>query len=166
MAENAGRCGHGPKLNMKKLSLEFVVGLFLVIGAACLAYLSIKIARKEFSQGGGYPVQALFSNGNGLRSGSPVMIAGVEIGRVKRIALQDYEAKVVMVIQPEVVLQKDVIASIKTKGLIGEKYVEITPGAADEKIPPGGMIHGTEPAMDLEGLISKFVQGTLAKPTN
>jgi phospholipid/cholesterol/gamma-HCH transport system substrate-binding protein len=164
--EDAGCGGLGPDLNMKKLSLEFVVGLFLVIGAICLAYLSIGIARREFSPGGGYLVQALFSNGTGLRSGSPVMIAGVEVGRVKRVALQDYEAKVVMVIQPAVVLQKDVIASIKTKGLIGEKYIEITPGAADEKIPPGGMIHGTQPAMDLEGLISKFVQGNLTKPTN
>jgi phospholipid/cholesterol/gamma-HCH transport system substrate-binding protein len=151
---------------MKRLSLEFVVGLFVLIGAACLAYLSIGIARKEFSPGGGYQVEALFSNGTGLRSGSPVMIAGVEIGRVKRVTLQDYEAKVVMVIRPGVVLQKDAIASIKTKGLIGEKYIEITPGAADQKIAPGGLIHDTQPAMDLEGLISKFVQGTLAKPAN
>ncbi len=151
---------------MKKLSLEFFVGLFLIVGVASLAYLSIKVARKEFSYSGGYRVAALFSNGNGLRSGSPVMIAGVEVGRVERVVLQDYEAKVVMRIQPGVVLQKDVIASIKTKGLIGEKYIEITPGAADEKIPPGGMIHDTEPAMDLENLISKFVQGTLTKPTN
>jgi phospholipid/cholesterol/gamma-HCH transport system substrate-binding protein len=151
---------------MKKLQLEFYVGLFLVIGVACLAYLSMKIARKEFSHAGGYLVQAQFSNCNGLRGGSPILIAGVEIGRVKKITLRDYEANVVMLIQPEVVLQKDVIASIKTKGLIGEKYIEITPGAAEEKIPPGGMIHGTEPAMDLESLIAKFVHGTLAKPTN
>jgi phospholipid/cholesterol/gamma-HCH transport system substrate-binding protein len=126
----------------------------------------MKIARREFFQAGGREVSALFSNCNGLRSGSPIMIAGVEVGRVKKIALQDYEARVVMLIQPAVVLQKDVIASIKTKGLIGEKYIEITPGAADEKIPAGGMIHSTEPAMDMEGLISKFVQGTLAKPSN
>lgn len=151
---------------MKKPYLEFIVGLFLTIGLVCLAYLSVKIARKEFFDAGGYEVQALFSNCNGLRTGSPILIAGVEIGRVRKIALKDYEAKIVMVIQPGVVLQKDVIASIKTKGLIGEKYIEITPGAADERISPGGMIHDTEPAMDLEGLISKFVQGTLAKPTH
>jgi phospholipid/cholesterol/gamma-HCH transport system substrate-binding protein len=151
---------------MKKWSLEFVVGLFLALGVACLAYLSIKVARKEFSPGGGYQVQALFSNCNGLRSGSPVLIAGVEVGRVKRIDLKDYEARVEMVIQPGVVLQTDTIASIKTKGLIGEKYLELKPGAADEKIAPGGMIHDTEPAMDLEGLIAKFVHGTLNKPSN
>ncbi len=149
---------------MKKPYVEFVVGLFLLIGIACLAYLSVKIARKEFFAGGGYEVQASFSNGTGLRAGSPVLIAGVEVGRVKRITLQDYEAKVVMVVQPQVVLQKDTIASIKTKGLIGEKYIELTPGASDARIAPGGTIRDTEPAMDLESLISKFVQGNLAKP--
>ena len=149
---------------MKKGYLEFVVGLFLAIGLLCLAYLSVKIARKDFFNIGGYEVQALFSNGTGLRHGSPIMIAGVEIGRVKKITLQDYEAKVVLMIQPGVVLQSDAIASIKTKGLIGEKYIEISPGAADDKIKAGGTIRDTEPAMDLEGLISKYVQGTLAKP--
>jgi phospholipid/cholesterol/gamma-HCH transport system substrate-binding protein len=149
---------------MKKASLEMIVGLFLAIGLSCLAYLSIKIARRDFFAVDGYEVQAAFSNGTGLRSGSPVLIAGVEIGRVKKIRLEDYEAKVLMVIQPEVVLQQDAIASIKTKGLIGEKYIEITPGASEVRIKPGGAIRDTEPAMDLEGMISKYIQGNLAKP--
>src|SRR5689334_19724428 len=114
---------------MKKTYLEFIVGLFLAIGIACLAWLSIKLARKEFFGGGGYEIQAAFSNGSGLRRGTPVVIAGVEIGRVERVWLADYEAKVRLVIKKEVVLQSDTIASIKTKGLIGEKYVELTPGA-------------------------------------
>lgn len=151
---------------MKKTTVEFVVGLFLAIGMACLAYLSVKIARKEFFDRRGYEINAVFSNCNGLRAGSPILIAGVEIGRVKKIGLEDYEAKVVMSIKPGVVLQKDAIASIKTKGLIGEKYIEVSPGGAAEKISPGGLLRDTEPAMDLEGLISKFVHGNLAKPTN
>jgi phospholipid/cholesterol/gamma-HCH transport system substrate-binding protein len=150
---------------MKNSTLEFIVGVFLAVGIASLAYLSIRVARKDFFNAGGYEVQAVFANCNGVRSGSPVMIAGVEIGRVKQIALQEYEAKIKMVIHSEVALQKDSIASIKTKGLIGEKYIELTPGAADEKIKPGGTIRDTEPAMDLEGLISKFVHGNLSKPT-
>ncbi len=140
------------------------MGLFLAIGICCLAWLSIKVARKEFFAVGGYEVQAAFSDGSGLHSGTPIVIAGVEIGRVKSIGLEDYEAKVRMVIERGVVLQKDVIASIKTKGLIGEKYIEITPGASDTTIRPGGVIRNTQPAMDLEGLISKYIQGTLAKP--
>ena len=149
---------------MKKSYVEFVVGLFLALGVLSLAYLSVKIARKDFFNVGGYEVQARFSNGSGLRKGSSILIAGVEVGRVKKITLQDYEAKVVMMLEPGIVLQSDSIASIKTKGLIGEKYIEITPGGADDRIKAGGTIRDTEPAMDLEGLISRYVQGTLAKP--
>jgi phospholipid/cholesterol/gamma-HCH transport system substrate-binding protein len=146
---------------MKTSSLEFFVGLFLAIGMACLAFLSIKVARKEFFSSDGYEVHAIFTNCNGIRRGSPVMIAGVEVGRVKDIDLKDYEARVQLVVNSEVVLQKDAIASIKTKGLIGEKYIELSPGGSDEKIQPGGVIRDTEPAMDIEGLISKYVHGNL-----
>jgi len=149
---------------MKKTYLEFIVGVFLAIGIGCLAWLSIKLARKDFFATGGYEVQAAFSNGGGLRRGTPVVIAGVEVGRVESVGLQDYEAKVRMVIQPGVALQSDTIASIKTKGLIGEKYIELTPGASDKTIKPGGIIRETQPPMDLEGLIGKYIQGNLAKP--
>jgi phospholipid/cholesterol/gamma-HCH transport system substrate-binding protein len=149
---------------MKKAYLEFVVGLFLAIGIGCLAWLSIKVARKEFFARNGYELQAAFSNGSGLRRGTPVVIAGVEIGRVARVGLEDYEAKVRIVIQQGVVLQSDTIASIKTKGLIGEKYIELTPGASEKTIQPGGVVRETQPAMDLEALIGKYIQGNLAKP--
>jgi phospholipid/cholesterol/gamma-HCH transport system substrate-binding protein len=150
---------------MKPSYLEMVVGVFLALGILCLAYLSVRIARKDFVGGGGYEVQALFSNCGGLRPGSQVVIAGVEVGRVKRVTLEDYEAKVHMIINPGVVLQKDSIASIKTKGLIGEKYIGLTPGGADERIQPGGTIRDTEAAVDFEGLISKFVYGNVPKPS-
>jgi len=151
---------------MKNQKFEFFVGLFMGIGILCLAILSIRVARNDYLVEGGYDVQAVFTNCNGLRGGSTIMIAGVEVGRVKKITLQDYEAKVTMALQAGVILQKDAIASIRTKGLIGEKYIEITPGAADTTVPPGGTLHDTEPAMDIESLISKFVQGNLSKPSN
>ena len=151
---------------MNKYKFEFFVGLFMALGILCAAFLSVRIARNEFSTSGGYAVQAVFSDCNGIRCGSPIMIAGVEIGRVQKIALQDYEANITLMIQAGVVLQKDAIASIKTKGMIGEKYIEITPGADDQSIPAGGRLRDTQPAMDLEGLISKYVQGNLSKPTN
>jgi phospholipid/cholesterol/gamma-HCH transport system substrate-binding protein len=149
---------------MKKADLEFVVGLFLAIGIGCLAWLSIKLARKEFFARDGYELQAVFSNGSGLHSGTPVVIAGVEIGRVKSVGLEDYEAKVRIVIQHGLGLPSDTIASIKTKGLIGEKYVELTPGASERPLKPGDAIHDTQPAMDLEALLGKYIQGNLAKP--
>jgi phospholipid/cholesterol/gamma-HCH transport system substrate-binding protein len=91
------------------------------------------------------------------------VIAGVQVGRVRSVGLEDYEARVRMVIQRGVVLQKDTIASIKTKGLIGEKYIELTPGTSDSCIKAGGTIRDTQPAMDLEGMIGKYIQGNLAK---
>ncbi len=149
---------------MKKVYLEFVVGLFLAIGIGCLAWLSIKLARKEFFARNGSEIQAAFTNGSGLRRGTPIVIAGVEIGRVESVGLVDYEAQVRMVIQRGIVLQDDTIASVKTKGLIGEKYIELTPGASEKTVKPGGVIRETQPPMDLEALIGKYVQGNLAKP--
>jgi phospholipid/cholesterol/gamma-HCH transport system substrate-binding protein len=151
---------------MKNSYLEFFVGLFLALGLLALAYLSVGVAREEFFATRGYEVHALFSNIGGLRTGSSVMIAGVDIGRVKTITLHEYEAKVSMVIQPEVELHQDAYASIRTKGLIGEKFIEITPGGAEEMILPGGTIINTEPAMDIEGLISRFVHGNVSKQGN
>ena len=136
---------------MKKQRFEFFVGLFVALGILCLAILSIRM-------------RAVFTNGTGIRSGSPILIAGVEVGRVEQIALKDYEAQVVLKIQPGIVLQKDSIASIKTKGLIGEKYIEITPGGAEQTLGPNGVIRDTEPAMDFEAIVSKFVQGNVSKP--
>ena len=151
---------------MKKAYLEFIVGLFLAIGIGCLSWLSIELARKEFFASKGYEVQAAFSNGGGLRRGTPVVVAGVEVGRVESVRLEDYEAKVRMLIQAGLVLQSDTIASIKTKGLIGEKYIELTPGASDQSIKPGGLIRDTQAALDMEALIGKYIQGNLAKPDN
>lgn len=149
---------------MKKVYLELTVGLFLTIGIGCLAWLSIKVARNEFFARQGYEVQATFNNGSGVRRGTSVVIAGVEIGRVESVGLEDYEAKIRMLIQQGIVLQSDTIASIKTKGLIGEKYIELTPGASEKLIKPGGIIRETQPPMDLEGLIGKYIQGSVAKP--
>jgi len=146
---------------MKKFDLELAVGFFMIIGIICLGYLSIKLGKMEVLGDEGYEIQAIFSNSGGLKSGSSVVIAGVEVGRVKRIALDDYQAKVVLNIPLNVKIQEDAIASIKTKGLIGEKYVEITPGGADELIKPGGRIRDTQSAIDFEELISNYVFGKI-----
>ena len=146
---------------MKKFDLELAVGVFMIIGIICLGYLSIKLGQMEVFGDKGYEIQAIFSNSGGLKSGSSVVIAGVEIGRVKRVALDDYQARVVLNIPLNVKIQEDAIASIKTKGLIGEKYVEITPGGADELIEPGGRIRDTQSAIDFEELISNYVFGKI-----
>jgi len=146
---------------MKKFDLELAVGIFMIIGIICLGYLSIKLGKMEVFGDKGYEIQAIFSNSGGLKPGSSVVIAGVEVGRVKGIALDDYQAKVILNLPLNVKIQEDAIASIKTKGLIGEKYVEITPGGADELIEPGGRIRDTQSAIDFEEIISNYVFGKI-----
>jgi phospholipid/cholesterol/gamma-HCH transport system substrate-binding protein len=144
---------------MKKFDLELAVGLFIIAGILCLGYLSIKLGKIEIIGKKGYEIYGVFSNIGGLKVGSSVEIAGVNIGRVTNIALDDYQARVVLNFPKDLKVQEDAIASIKTRGLIGEKFIEITPGGSEEIIKPGGRIQETQPAVDMEGLISKFVFG-------
>lgn len=146
---------------MRKFDLELAVGLFMIIGILCLGYISIKLGEMEILGDKGYEVEAVFANSGGLKTGSSVVIAGVDVGRVKQIVLDDYQARVVLNLPQNVKIQEDAIASIKTKGLIGEKYVEITPGGLDEVIQPGGRIRDTQSAVDFEELISNYVFGKL-----
>lgn len=146
---------------MKRFDLELAVGLFIIAGIVCLGYLSIKLGKMEVLGNKGYEVHALFSNSGGLKTGSAIVVAGVQVGRVKSITLENYRARVVLNIPWDVKIQEDAIASIKTRGLIGEKYVEITPGGSEKTIPPGGRIRDTQPAVDLEELISNFVFGKI-----
>ena len=146
---------------MKRFDMELTVGLFIIAGIVCLGYLSIKLGRMEIVGSRGYNVYALFSNSGGLKAGASIMIAGVEVGRVKDITLQDYEAHIIMNLSRDIKIQEDAIAAIKTKGLIGEKYIEITPGGSDKIIPAGGRIRDTQPAIDMEQLISNYVFGKL-----
>jgi phospholipid/cholesterol/gamma-HCH transport system substrate-binding protein len=146
---------------MKKFDLELAVGLFMIAGIVCLGYLSIKLGRLEIVGGKGYEIQAFFANSGGLKTGSSVVIAGVDVGRVKDVALDDYEARVVMWVSSDVRITDDSMASIKTKGLIGEKFVEITVGGSEKILKPGGRIRDTESAVDLEQLISNYIFGKL-----
>ena len=139
--------------------VNVAVGLFLVVGFLALGYLSIKLGRVSFLGGSGYPVTVDFPSVGGLKAGSAVEIAGVQIGRVESIGLADYQARVILRVDRDVKLQEDSIASIKTKGLIGEKYVRISPGGSDKIIPPNGRIREVEAPVDFEELLSKYIFG-------
>ncbi|MCE9614462.1 MAG: MlaD family protein [Lentisphaerae bacterium] len=145
----------------RRLNLELYVGAFMVIGLLCLAYLSIKLGNLAILGKHGYEVSAVFSDTGGLRRGAAVVVAGVDVGHVVSIALTDYAAKVVLEIDPGLAIHDDAIVSIKTSGLIGEKYVQVSAGAADGIIPAGGTIRQTESAVDIESLISKYAFGDL-----
>ena len=146
---------------MKKIGLELTVGIFRIIGILCLGYLSIRMGKLEMFGRGGYEIQAVFANSGGLKTGSSVVIAGVEVGRVKDVTLDDYQARAVLVLPQDLRIQRDAVASIKTKGLIGEKFVEITPGGSDRHLEPGGRIRKTESAVDFEQLLSKYIFGEI-----
>jgi phospholipid/cholesterol/gamma-HCH transport system substrate-binding protein len=146
---------------MKKMDLELAVGLFIIAGILCLGYLSVKLGRMEIFGERGYEIYGVFSNIGGLKVGSSVEIAGVTVGRVKNIVLNDYQAHVFLNFPKGLTIQEDAIASIKTRGLIGEKFIEITPGGSEQAIKPGGRIRETQPAIDMEELISKFVFGKI-----
>jgi phospholipid/cholesterol/gamma-HCH transport system substrate-binding protein len=144
---------------MKRSALDLGVGMFVLIGLIALGWMSVKLGRIDLLGNRGYVVSADFPTVGGLKAGSTIEIAGVEVGRVDRIVLQDYQAHVVMVIQPGVKLQDDSIASIKTKGLIGERYVRISPGGSEKIIQPNGRIREVEPPVDIEELLSKYIFG-------
>jgi phospholipid/cholesterol/gamma-HCH transport system substrate-binding protein len=140
---------------------EIVVGLFVLIGIACLGYLAIKLGKLELLGNSGYPVYADFSSVAGLKIGDSVEIAGVKIGRVEAMGLADDRARLQLRLQDDVKLQEDAIASVRARGLIGDKFVLITPGASDKLIPPGGKIRETDSPPDLPDLIGKIVGGDL-----
>ena len=144
---------------MERTKINVAVGLFLVLGILALGYLSIRLGRVSFLGGTGYFVSADFPSVGGLKAGSSVEIAGVQVGHVESIGLADYQARVVLRLDRGVKLQDDSIASIKTKGLIGEKYIRISPGGSDKLIPPNGRIREVEAPVDLEELISKYIFG-------
>ena len=142
---------------MKKINIETGVGLLLILGFLCLAYLSVKLGDIDIFSTEQYTIKARFANISGLKKGSDVEIAGVSVGKVEKIHLDDYEALVELLISPEVQLQDDSIASIRTKGIIGDKYVKIMPGGSEEFIKPGDAITETESAIEIEELVSKYI---------
>jgi phospholipid/cholesterol/gamma-HCH transport system substrate-binding protein len=144
---------------MERSRANIAVGVFVILGMVALGYLSIKLGQVSFLGGRGYAVTVDFPTVGGLKSGSTVEIAGVEIGRVESIGLADYQARVTLRVQSGIKLQEDAIASIKTKGLIGEKYIRISPGGSEKIIPPNGKIREVEAPVDFEELLSKYIFG-------
>lgn len=146
---------------MKKASIETAVGIFVFIGILCVGYLTVKLGKMELLGKNYYCVQAQFESVAGLKVGASVEMAGVPIGKVEAISL-DIErqiARVRMKIQSDVAITDDAIASVKTAGLIGDKYIKLSPGGSDLVLQAGDTIIETESALDLEDLISKYVFG-------
>src|SRR5215471_550332 len=148
---------------MNRSNIELSVGAFVLLGIAAVVWFAVQASTGAAIGGSTYAVNARFTNIGGLKTGSQVLIAGVPVGRVEKIDLDSqYAAIVHMNVSRGVRLPSDTIASIKTSGLIGDKFIALAPGADSGSISPGGIITDTESAVDLESLISRFAFGNVS----
>ncbi|OGP73798.1 MAG: outer membrane lipid asymmetry maintenance protein MlaD [Deltaproteobacteria bacterium RBG_13_58_19] len=144
---------------MKRANLELGVGIFVLLGLACITYLAVHLGEMEIF-GRGYRVIADFDNISGLKVGALVEVAGVEVGRVEGIQVTSgSQARLVMKMKPNLIIHDDAMASIRTKGIIGDKFVKLSLGNSGNIVPPGGKIRDTEPAVEWEELLSKYIHG-------
>lgn len=149
---------------MNMVKLEMMVGTFMLIGIICLGYVSIKLGKLEFGGGDFYSVTAGFDSVSGLKPGARVEVAGVEIGKVERIALDAKSgdrALAYLKIKSGVKITDDVIASVRTSGIIGDKFIKLRPGGSDKMLKNNDTIRDTESAIDIEELVSKFIHGSI-----
>ena len=145
---------------MRQTVAETTVGVFVLVGMVCLAYLAISLGDLNILQGSSYRVSALFDSVSGLKDGATVEIAGVEVGKVEEIGLSsDDRARVKIRIRGGVKITDDVIASIRTKVIIGDRYIKLEQGGSEKYIAAGGTIRDTTPPMDIEELIGQFIFG-------
>jgi phospholipid/cholesterol/gamma-HCH transport system substrate-binding protein len=150
---------------MNKFKMESIVGIFVVIGLFAVGYMTIKLGKVSLLGDDSYPLYARFTSVSGLRAGSPVEMLGIEVGRIERLTVdQDKQmALVELRIKNGIKIFDDANASIKTSGLIGDKFIRIEPGGSGDIIKPGGMITETAAPLDIEDIVSKYAFGDVKK---
>jgi phospholipid/cholesterol/gamma-HCH transport system substrate-binding protein len=146
---------------MRNKSADILAGIFVIVGILCIGYLAIKMGKMEVMGTDGYTVYARFNSIAGLRSGADIEIAGVRVGRVASISLDQTRdmALVALRINGNVELYEDSFASVRTSGLIGDKYILLSPGGSGEPLKNGDEVPDTESALDIESMIGKFIFG-------
>jgi phospholipid/cholesterol/gamma-HCH transport system substrate-binding protein len=150
---------------MKKYTMETIVGIFVVLGLLCIGYMTVKLGKVDFLGDNSYSLIAKFTSAAGLRIGNPVNILGIDVGRVERITMDQENLKAVVEIRikKNIKVYDDAIASIKTEGLIGDKYLSIDPGGGGNLLGHNGIITDTQAAVDIGDLISKYAFGEVKK---
>jgi len=147
---------------MKKGTIEIIVGLFMLCGFGSFGYLALRLGEVPWlTAGDTYLLKAEFNNVAGVKKGASVQVAGVEVGSVEQISLnRDQFAVLTMRLENEVKVPIDSIASVKSQGIIGDKYIQISLGGDEELFREGEIVTETESAVDIESLISKFAFGS------
>jgi len=150
---------------MKKYSNETIAGIFVVIGLLCIGYMTVQLGNVSIFGDDSYSLYARFTTVSGLRVGNPVEMLGMEIGKVSQFKMDQEEqlAAVELKIKNGIMIYDDAIASIKTAGLIGDKYVSIDAGGGGDLLKQGDTIIETEAPADIGDLISKYAFGDVEK---
>lgn len=145
---------------MNNRTIEFLVGSFVLVGLVAVLYLAIQVGSARFFGSDSYTLEARFTNASGVNAGSRIEIAGVRVGTVKNVILDDnFYAIATLELPNTLELDEETIASVKTAGLIGDRFIELSPGGFGELLKDGDMILDTESALDIESLISRFALG-------
>lgn len=147
---------------MKKSSVELFVGLFVIVGFLAFVYLALNLGEVAFlREGKTYTIFAEFDNVSGVKKGASVQIAGVVVGEVSGVSLSnEIYAKLQLTIDNSVKVPMDSMASVKSQGIIGDKYIQLTLGGDEDLLKEGGILRDTESSIDIESLISKFAFGS------
>jgi phospholipid/cholesterol/gamma-HCH transport system substrate-binding protein len=146
---------------LSQRATELTVGTFVLAGILAMGYLSIQLGGLDILSTGEYPLTAKFTTVSGLRVGASVEMAGVRVGRVQKIGLSGEDAVITLRVENSVKLSQDAIASIRTKGILGDKYIKLSQGGSEKLIKPGGRIRETEPPLDIEKIIGDFIFGKI-----
>lgn len=140
-------------------TLTFIVGLFVIAGAAALIYMAVSIGGASVSSQDHYSLVAKFDSSSGLKEGAFVEVAGVRVGKTVSIEFDPeyYQSVVTIALENQVLVPDDSIASIRTAGIIGDRFIKITPGGSDLYLESGEEIIETESSISLEELVSKYM---------
>lgn len=157
LKNNAGKNNNSVSIPKRSFSLELAVGIFTLIGVAALGYLAVGLGDLRLFSGKEYLVYAQFDNISGLKPGATVELGGVQVGTVTKLELKDPMARVSMMLRNDFKIRDDDIASIRTKGIIGDRYIKLSRGASDTYIEEGGTVTDTESVVDIEDVIGKLV---------
>jgi phospholipid/cholesterol/gamma-HCH transport system substrate-binding protein len=153
---------------MKKYSIPTVVGIFVLAGIICVAYMTVRLGKVSFFGDSYYSLYAEFTSVSGLRIGNPVEIDGIEVGHVEKMDIDQKKqlAVVELKINKDIKVYDDANAAIKTSGLIGDKFVKIDPGGGGTLLKPGDRISETAAPLDIEDLIGKYAFGDVNNKDN
>jgi phospholipid/cholesterol/gamma-HCH transport system substrate-binding protein len=144
---------------------DLIVGVFVAVGLGAIAYLSIQVGGVSYAGRGGLVLHATFDQIGGLKPRAPVSVAGVSVGQVREITLDEsLRARVTLEVDKKLALPTDSRASIRTEGLLGDQFVALEPGGEDDVLKDGDEIEFADPAISIEGLIGKFVHNSGIEP--